>query len=331
MLSFDDIIGQDAIKAHLRGAVEAGQTSHAFIFSGEDGSGKLMLAKRFAAALLCDGSGAKPCGMCFSCMQAESGNHPDIIYVTHQKANISVDDIRNQLVNDVSIKPYSGEHKIYIVDEAETMNEAAQNALLKTLEEPPEYAVIILLTTNTGCFLQTILSRCVVLQFRPLDNRLITDYLMKHLQLPDYMASLCASFSCGCIGRALKYAGDEQFIALRDSVFKLLREVGNMRQSELMSAVEGLSSSDNKPATSDLFDLFTLWFRDVLVFKSTGDTDRIICSTDIDSIRAQAEAMSFAHLNKIMNTIERTKQRLKANISLSTALELLMLTIKEDL
>lgn len=334
MLSFDEVIGQKSIKEHLIGAVNDGKVSHAYILSGEDGSGKMMLAERFAAALQCEGSGDKPCGGCISCMQAESRNHPDIIYVSHEKKNIVVDDIRNQVVNDVSIKPYSGRYKVYIIDDAEKMNEAAQNALLKTLEEPPEYTVILLLTTNTGAFLQTILSRCVVLELKPVDNKLIQDYLIRNYHIPDYLAALCASFSCGCIGRAVRYATDSAFGETRDACLQLVTHIEDMKQSEIMSALEALNGDDEKKDTrkdiiDDYFDLLTLWFRDVLVFKATQDSSRIIFSNELNAIRKQAALRSFENLNNIVQAIDKAKQRLNANVYFTTAMELLMFTLKE--
>ena len=157
MAGFKDIVGNEQIIEHLQNAIALGKVSHAYILNGPEKSGKMMIAEAFAMALQCEGEGERPCLNCRSCRQAMDHNQPDIIYVTHEKPNtLSVADIRSQLVNDVDVKPYSSRYKIYIVDEAE-------NALLKTIEEPPAYAVIILLTTNADAFLPTILSRCVVL------------------------------------------------------------------------------------------------------------------------------------------------------------------------
>ena len=142
-MTFNDIIGQEQIIGHMRSAIREGKLSHAYIIAGEKGCGKKMLANTFAMAIQCEEGGTEPCGLCRSCKQALSGNNPDIRYVTHEKPNvISVDEIRTQLNSDIAIKPYAREKKIYIIDEAEKMNVQAQNAMLKTIEEPPEYAVI---------------------------------------------------------------------------------------------------------------------------------------------------------------------------------------------
>ncbi len=328
MLSFNDIIGQDGVKAHLTSALSEKKISHAYIFAGEDGSGKMMLAERFAAALQCDGEGTDPCGACLNCMQSEAHSHPDIIYVTHEKKNITVDDIRLQLVNDIRVKPYSGRYKIYIVDDAEEMNEAAQNALLKTLEEPPEYAVIMLLAENTGRFLQTILSRCVILDMKPIDRVLIRDYLMKEKQLPDYVANLCASFSCGCIGKARRYAEDEGFIEAKDRVLRLVCGLDRMSRAEISAAISAIGDKNSAADMNDYFDLFSMWYRDVLVYKSTHNADRVLFSENLRSVMDQAGEKSFRALNNIFNELELTKERLKNNVSFPAAMQLLVEVMK---
>ena len=151
MPGFEEIVGHEQIVTHLKSAMKLGKVSHAYILSGEKGCGKKLLADVFAETLQCEKGGTEPCGSCHSCVQARSGNHPDIIHLMHEKPNsISVDDVRQQIVNDVLVKPYSGKYKIYIVPDAEKMTAAAQNALLKTIEEPPAYAVILLLANTSA-------------------------------------------------------------------------------------------------------------------------------------------------------------------------------------
>ena len=203
MKKFSDIIGQKAIIEHLYNALRTGSISHAYILSGDAGSGRKTIANIYATALQCDdldvetieessaASGAKsapamraktrllePCGKCISCMQAESGNQPDIITITHAKNSIGVEEIRRMRA-DLQIKPYSSAHKIYLIPDAEKLTVQAQNALLKTLEEPPEYAVIILIADGLVNFIPTVLSRCVVLQTRAVEEAQIAQFLQK--------------------------------------------------------------------------------------------------------------------------------------------------------
>lgn len=326
MISFSDIIGHDSVKSHLQQAIIHEKLSHAYIISGAEGSGKSMLAECFAAALQCTGSKETPCGGCISCMQAESGNHPDIIHVTHEKAKIGVDEIRLQLNNDIGIRPYSGKYKIYIIKDAEKMTEQAQNALLKTLEEPPAYGIIILLTTNTGAFLNTILSRCVMLQLKPLDTALITGYLMEKHQIPDYFAGLCASFSGGSLGKAISYATTEDFLETKENVIRLLKGIDNMSQVEIMNLLSDLNTK--KGSIENYLDLISLWYRDILMFKATGSTKHILFSDEQSEIRRLAENKDFESLNRIMAAVSDTRNRLKANVNFDISIELLLLELK---
>ena len=198
MAKFTDIVGQEQLKEHLQNAIAANKVSHAYIINGERSAGKEFIAKVYAMTLQCEKGETEPCGECHSCRQALGNNQPDIIYISHEKPNtIGVEDIRAQINNDIGIKPYSSPYKIYIINEGEKMTPQAQNALLKTLEEPPAYAVILILTTNVETLLPTILSRCVVLHMKPVPDKLVKKYLMEQLEIPDYKANICVAFARG--------------------------------------------------------------------------------------------------------------------------------------
>lgn len=327
MYTFGDVIGREKITEHLQNAIRLGKVSHAYIFCGEDGIGKNFIADIFAAALQCEEQTGNPCGVCKSCMQAAGGNHPDIIRVMHEKAAIGVDDIRVQLNQDIQVKPYSSRYKIYIVDEAEKMTEAAQNALLKTIEEPPEYAVIMLLTNNPNAFLQTILSRCVMLNIRTVDKSRIRKYLMEECSIPDYQAELAAAFSGGNPGKAVKYASSEEFVQRRDDVLQLVRHVDEMKINEIMEYMKHLA--EDKAAIGDYLDLLMLWYRDVLLFKATKNTGQVVYTEELLTIQKQASVKSFEALEHIIEAFSTLRARLKANVSFETSVELLLLALQE--
>ena len=189
MGGFQDVVGHNDIIRYIQSAVEQKKVSHAYIINGQRGAGKKMLARLFAMTLQCESKALEPCGDCRSCLQTKNGNQPDIITITHEKpTSISVDEIRQQLNGDVMIKPYSSPYKIYVIPEADLMTPQAQNALLKTLEEPPEYAIIFLLTENVDALLPTIRSRCVMLKLKNIKDKLVKKYLMEQMQVPDYQA-----------------------------------------------------------------------------------------------------------------------------------------------
>ena len=333
MPGFDDIIGQKAVIEHIKTAISTGNPSHAYIFCGDEGTGKKTIAGLFAAGLLCAAApeADKPCGSCIPCMQSMSGSHPDIIRVTHEKKNITVGDIRTQVISDIQVRPYSGDFKIYIIDDADKMNEEAQNAILKTLEEPPSYAVILLLAKTTGTFLQTILSRCVLLRFVPLDNSVIKDYLIKTLHIPDYLAKLCAAFSNGSIGRALKFASSESFNECRERLINLVRNISNMTQAEIAQELSALNPSknpDSEVSFDDFLNLLGIWYHDVLIYKATANPNSIVFLSELDLIRAQARENDYERISDLINAIDKTRSRLAANVYFDVAVELLLIKMK---
>ncbi len=329
MAGFRDIIGQEQIKEHLTNALQTGKISHAYILNGEKSSGKEFIARLFAMALQCERGEVEPCQECHSCKQALSDNHPDIIRVTHEKPNvISVDDIRAQVNNDVGIKPYSGARKIYLINEAEKMTVQAQNAILKTLEEPPAYAVILLLTTNVNALLPTILSRCVVLNMKPVPDEQVKKYLMEQLQVPDYKAEVCVAFARGNIGKAKALASSEEFENVKAEALSLLKYIGQMELSEMIAAIRKIS--EYKLEVSDYLDICAIWYRDVLLFKATNDVNHLIFREEIQALRATARQCSYGGIETIIRALDTAKRRLDANVNFELAMELLMLTIQEN-
>ncbi len=328
MADFRDIIGQEQIKEHLQNALETKKISHAYIINGEKYSGKEFIARIFAMALQCEEEGVNPCQKCHSCKQALSDNQPDIIRVTHEKPNtISVDDIRAQVNNDVAIKPYSSPYKIYIINEAEKMTVQAQNAILKTLEEPPEYVVILLLTTNVNSLLSTILSRCVVLNMKPVADNLVRKYLMEEMQVPDYKAEVCVAFARGNIGKARMLASSEDFENVKTEAVSLLKYIQDMELNEIVAAIKKIN--DYKLEVSDYLDIMEIWYRDVLLFKATNDVNHLVFRDEIQALRKIAGRSSYEGIETVIEALEKAKNRLNANVNFELTMELLMLTIKE--
>ena len=329
MAGFKDIVGNEQIIEHLQNAISMGKVSHAYIINGPQLSGKMMIAEAFARALQCEKEGTDGCGECKSCHQADDHNHPDIIYVSHEKPNnISVDDIRTQLNNDIVIKPYSSKYKIYIVDEAEKMNQQAQNALLKTIEEPPAYAVIMLLTTNADSFLQTIRSRCITLNMKSVKDEVIKAYLMNEKYIPDYQADISAAFAQGIVGKAVKLASSDEFNELKESALSLIKRLDDIDLYELGAAVKQIA--EYKLKVQDYFDLIMVWYRDVLYIKATNDVNGLIFKDEVYDIKKQAAKHSYHGIEAILEALEKAKIRINANVNFDLVIELLLMTIKEN-
>ncbi len=329
MTGFHNIIGQEQMKEHLQNALQTKKVSHAYIIQGEKSSGKEFIAKVFSMALQCEKQGVEPCNECRSCKQALSGNHPDIIYVTHEKPNtISVEDIRSQVNNDVAIKPYSREYKVYIINEAEKMTVQAQNAILKTLEEPPAYVVILLLVSNVQTLLPTILSRCVTLHMKPVSDRLVKKYLMEELQIPDYKAEVCVAFARGNIGKAKSLASSEEFDNVKNEALALLKYIHDMELQEIVQAIRKIN--EYKLEISDYLDILSIWYRDVLLFKATADANHLVFREEIQAIRKVVARCSYEGIETVLHALDKAKKRLEANVNFELTMELLFMDIKEN-
>lgn len=321
------VIGQEQMTQNLENSLKYKKISHAYLFQGERLSGKHMIADIFARALQCEADGNRPCNQCRSCKQALSVNHPDIIYVEHDKPNvISVDNIRMQINGDIAIKPYCSAYKIYIVDEAEKMNTQAQNALLKTLEEPPEYAVIMLLATRAEAMLPTILSRCVTLNTKPVPDDKIKHFLMSKIQIPDYRASICASFARGNVGRAIQLASNEEFDTMKAEVLGNLKSVFEMEVYQMAAAAKRIT--EEKFEVEDYLDLCFIWYRDILLYKACKDRKHLVFLEEIHDIERIGEKYSYETIEKIIGAIEQARSRIKSNVNFDLTMELLFMAMK---
>lgn len=329
MANFKDIIGQESIKKHLQTAIKTGNLSHAYIINGEYGSGRQTIASALAKTIQCQSKtdDTDACGVCTSCKQAESHNHPDIKYITHDKTSISVNDIREQFNNDISIKPYSSEYKIYIIPDANKMTEQAQNALLKTIEEPPVYAIIILLTENCDSLLPTIRSRCVTLTMNPVEKDKICTYLENKFQLEPEQAQIAANYCQGNIGKAIRFASSSDFIEMKNQVLKLLKNLDSMDIASIIDTIKEFSTHKND--INDYLDLMLLWYRDVLMFKVTKDANLLLYSDEYSAISEQATKRDYENIENIIAAIDKAKVRLKANVNFDVTIELMILAMKD--
>lgn len=324
---FEEILGNEMVKDHFKKAIANHKISHAYILTGEAGMGRKSIANAFAMTLLCEKGGSEPCMSCHSCKQVMSGNHPDLIYVTHEKpGSIGVDDVREQINDTIMIRPYSSYYKIYIVDEAEKMTVQAQNALLKTIEEPPAYAVIILITTNQEAFLPTILSRCVQMKLKPLKDFTIKNYLTQNLHIAEKDADICAAFARGNLGKAIHLALSDEFRELFQKVMVLVKNVGTMDISMLLDCIREMKEQNFD--IGEVLDLMQLWYRDVLMFKVTKDMNLLIFKDEYKMINEMGEKIDYAGLEAILAAIDTARTRLNANVNMELAMELLLLTMK---
>lgn len=327
-MGFSNIVGHEDIIKHFKSSIEQGKVGHAYIINGEVDSGKKMLARAYAEVLQCEEGGTLACGKCKSCIKAAAGSHPDIIEIKHEKPGIiSVDEIREQLVDSIAIKPYESKYKIYIIPEAELMNVQAQNAILKTIEEPPEYGIIMLLTSNIDKLLPTVQSRCLVLSTKPVRERDMLDYLKNNMGLSEDKAYFCLDFAQGNLGKAIKLAGNDEYNRVIDSVVNVLKKIYDMEVEDLTDTLSHIQ--EFKLSINDYLDLMIMWFKDVLMLKVTGNIDKLLFKSEYSTMRKQAGMLSYKDIEDKIDAIERAKQRLSVNANFDITVELLLLTLKE--
>ena len=334
-MKFADIIGQQHIKEHFQSAVVNGTISHAYIINGEKSSGKSMLAKTFAMAIMCEAGGSEPCMECLSCKRTANNANPDVINLIRDSKKktdiIGIDEIRQQIISGMYERPYNGDHKVYIIDDADKMNVQAQNAILKTLEEPPGYAVLILLTRNAERLLPTIISRCIVLNMRPTKDSVIKQYLTERGNLTDSDIDVVTAMAGGNVGKAKLLSEDGGFNDFLSSITEILKNITNTDLRDVLDATETLSQikESKKYSLEDIFELFIMWYRDVMLFKATKDIDNLIFKKEATSIALQADYFSYEALNKTVKMIEEAKKKLDSNVKFESVMELLLINIQE--
>ena len=329
-MKFSDIIGQEELKAHFSLAIKKRKLSQAYMIEGEALSGKKMMARAFAAALLCENGGEEACGSCHSCRMIAAGSHPDLVFTTHEKPNqYTIEEIRSQVVEDVSLRPFYGGYKIYIIDEAEKITPRSQNALLKTLEDPPDYCIIILLCEGIDHFLSTVQSRCTKLRMAPLPDEEIKKRLTEKFGLPAYEANAILAFARGNLGKAENLAQSSGFSDMKRDVLGLLRHIDEVPLYIVLEEADALEEA-YRDRMSELFELFLLWYRDAVVYKATGDSGLLVFSGGDESyaISQAARQLGYSKLIENAHSIGDARRLLSEHVSGAKVLEQLVLELR---
>ena len=325
MYTFEEIRGNTRLVEQLRRSAASGRSSHAYLFLGGAGAGKRLIANTFAKALQCEGE-KRPCDSCKSCHAFNHGNHPDVIYFQPLKngKTYTIEDVREQLLETVDLKPFQYEKKIYIIEKADTLNIQSQNALLKTLEEPPAHAVFLLLAERAEAFLPTILSRVVVMKIRPLSAETIADYLMQAGHLAEE-SHILSAYAQGRIGQALELVEDEGFREMRQDILGKLEALPSMSEGDAYLLAKDLEGYKN-----DLrfLDIMELWYRDLLTAKSLREEGYLIQRDKKDAIfRAAKEPAAL--LAKKAAAVRTARMRLAQNANFRLTMEVMLMDLKE--
>ena len=294
---FEKIIGNDIIKEQLKKSINNNQISHSYLFVGIEGIGKKMLATELAKAILCLNDN-KYCNNCKSCVEFDGNNNPDFLYIEPDGNSLKIEQIR-EMQRKIVEQPIISTKKVYIIDDADTMTREAQNCLLKTLEEPPEFANIILIGSNESSFLSTIKSRCTIIKFNPISDEQVKGYIKEKYELPEISESIILA-SSGSIGKAEILKDKQELFSSIDKV------INNIEQMDL---IDTLKNAD-------------------IIYKSQEDKQDILEYINIILFKKAKQNQKYL---SCINIVEDTKKRLRANSNYNMTIDNMIMTIWEEI
>lgn len=312
----------EELLSSLIDAVRGGHVQHAYIFEGGRGIGKKKAARLFAAALACENGGLAPCGTCSACIGAKAETNPDIRDIdSGDKKSIGVELMR-EIASDAYLKPFESKKKIYMID-GDLITEQAQNSFLKVLEEPPEYAVFIILVANAEALLQTIKSRCTLLRFTPLSKEKIMEYIKK--TYPDADAEFLANYSEGNPGRADDIMKKDNFFILRQSACDMLVNLLSNYKISAYRAAEYLE--ENKEESSQILEFWQGMLRDI-IFIQNGAQGLVINSDIKERLKELAGRFSTERCLHAQDCLQKAAEMQRRYVNLRAMALNLALSIK---
>jgi DNA polymerase-3 subunit delta' len=322
-MSFQDIYGHEKQIALLKSAITGGRLAHAYLFHGREGIGKKAAAMAFAAAILCDRKEAEACRTCLSCKKTGHGNHPDLIMIAAEGAFIKIQAIKD-LLHMIAFRPLEGGRRLFIIDEADRMNQAAANALLKTLEEPTPANILVLITSKPYTLPRTILSRCQQIRFSPLRQDAVAAYLENKESLDHETARMIAAAAEGSIQRARQLKGDD-YLADRRAVMGHLAADHSGDPLRRLSLMRFLGK--DKKDVSEKLSLLLSCFRDALVWKEIPGNPTTANSDEQDAIQAITRLTTDDILYNLQ-TISTSIRALEYNANKLLTLEAMTFTLR---
>ncbi|HZJ83904.1 MAG TPA: DNA polymerase III subunit delta' [Clostridia bacterium] len=320
-----DIIGQSPLMDRIESILHRGRIVHSYIFTGPKGVGKTTMSNFFAKAILCLDKEVRPCNKCLSCRQFESGNHPDLTRISSENKSIKVDSIRG-MRGDIGIKPFQGEWKVYIIEKGDTMNTQAQNALLKTLEEPPEYAIIIILSNELTGLLPTIVSRCQHMRVPRLSHKDVAGIIQKRTEIPFDEALVFSKLSQGIPGKGLEIAESQEYHMLRDQSLSIIEDLAGTTLVGVFEHVDFFQ--DNREDIMNILDMLELWMRDILIIKATHNKDILINIDKLDRLKSLSSTFTIEDIQCIIENIGKSKTMLMSNVNFQFTIENLLINIQ---
>ena len=344
MKNFKNIIGNDRLVKYITKLIKEKSESHAYIFMSEDKEMSKEISHIVAKAMMCEDFDKKDdaCLECKSCLTFDSGNNPDLKIISVEQINktsdkttkiISVDNIRELLVNEAIYAPTNSKYKIFIIEDGDLMNENAQNALLKTLEEPNDYVKIFILASKESALLSTILSRCVTLKVMPLKSEELKQWALTNLDPIKYQNQLSdldyyVRYASGSVTKLKDAIDDEKFSGYKDVVSEVAIPLLKNDFQNFEKCKNILSSDDCKNNINKILDILEIWYRD-LAFAYNNMYNSIINIDRKETIMTQARRLDERRLEKAIYAIEKFKNDLKNYAQYKIALEVFQINISE--
>jgi DNA polymerase III subunit delta' len=319
-MPFSDIISQETQVAVLKRSLASGKIAHAYLFDGIEGCGKKKTAMAFVEAVFCNGT--EGCGHCPACRKVAALQHPDLHLLEPDGAFIKIDQIRN-LQKELSFRPFEAVKKACIIEAAERMNQSAANAFLKTLEEPPGNALLILLTSNIGAVLPTILSRCQRLSFSPIPEAAIESYLCGSGTAQE-SARIAASLAGGSLGTALKITAEDT-LPKRQQLLERISSLAIGEITPLFALAEELGSDKDK--TLEVLDILTIFWRDVMLL--LGGSNLVANKDLLPLLQREADRATLESVTERINLVFRSRQALQRNVNPRLTLEVLFMGLAD--
>jgi DNA polymerase III subunit delta' len=326
-MGFAQIVGHPKQLETLRLALAHGRLHHAYLFVGARGLGKKTIGLSLAKAIHCSVASGDFCGECADCARIQDGNHPDVRFIEPLagKKEISIQQIR-ELEKELNLRSFSGNRKIVIVDPATLMNLSAQNALLKTLEEPPRDSLVILIAPSIGELLPTLRSRCLRVSFAPLARNQVAAFLVSEKKVPVEEAKLLAAMSMGSL-EAVAAVDSRELLARRHRWIVLLLRVASGDYRSAAETAEALA--DNKEESLRFLQWAESWYRDLLVYTVTQNQQDVV---NVDMLPQIEQRCAAVELERLLERIAETKTAVGAiqrNLNRRMILENLLLNAGE--
>ncbi|MFZ7102173.1 MAG: DNA polymerase III subunit delta' [Peptococcaceae bacterium] len=325
-MGFEKIRGQDTAVKMLKNSIIGNHISHAYLFAGPEGVGKKAAALAFAQALNCVNSADSPgrgCQTCISCRKVLNSNHPDIEVIKPDGQSIKIDQVRN-LKNKVYYKCYESKYKVIIFDDAHLLTIEGANSLLKVLEEPPENTIFVLVTAEPQQLPDTILSRCQQVQFKPLASQNIVDILRIKYPADTDRLKLVAGLAGGSLVKAAGLLEEGELLEIRSETVGFLQRLRELSFSEISLWCEKWDKDKQKIKT--IFELTQFWYRDLLVWRTTGQEEILINQDYLADIKSNTN--TFTNINFALSLIKDSRRYLEYNVNPRLALEVFFMKAK---